>query len=176
MPFTTEMKKQKRSERESVPGIRGAFFILSRRAHLLTTCHAGGGIPPCGRARALFTDCPPDTPPEGTAHTETLYGAFSMSCADGFPLYAEQTSQSLTVSSVDAFVSQVHPAIRLQKSADNVNLIMPQTFSSCRPEQNAKDCLPACFLLQRQKKQKRLPMAEKGSDQYWQFTTWKPKL
>ncbi len=24
--------------------------FLSRRAHLLTTCEAGGGIPPCGRA------------------------------------------------------------------------------------------------------------------------------
>lgn len=41
--------------------VRGAFgqpsvpFLLSRRAHLLTTCKAGGGIPPVGQARALFT-------------------------------------------------------------------------------------------------------------------------
>ena len=28
----------------------GASFFLSRRAHLLTTCEAGGGIPPFGRA------------------------------------------------------------------------------------------------------------------------------
>ena len=28
----------------------GASFFLSRRAHLLTTCEAGGGIPPSGRA------------------------------------------------------------------------------------------------------------------------------
>ena len=28
-------------------------FSFSRRAHLLTTCKAGGGIPPVGRARAL---------------------------------------------------------------------------------------------------------------------------
>lgn len=39
-------------------------FSFSRRAHLLTTCKAGGGIPPVGRARALFTNCPPDTSPE----------------------------------------------------------------------------------------------------------------
>lgn len=30
-------------------------FSFSRRAHLLTTCKAGGGIPPVGQARALFT-------------------------------------------------------------------------------------------------------------------------
>lgn len=30
-------------------------FFFSRRAHLLTTCKAGGGIPPVGQARALFT-------------------------------------------------------------------------------------------------------------------------
>ena len=33
-------------------------FSFSRRAHLLTTCKAGGGIPPVGRARALSEgDC-----------------------------------------------------------------------------------------------------------------------
>ena len=32
-------------------------FSFSRRAHLLTTCKAGGGIPPVGQARALFTNC-----------------------------------------------------------------------------------------------------------------------
>lgn len=37
-----------------VPGNRGAF-LFPRRAHLLTTCKAGGGIPPVGQARALFT-------------------------------------------------------------------------------------------------------------------------
>lgn len=35
-----------------VPGNRGTF-LFPRRAHLLTTCKAGGGIPPVGRARAL---------------------------------------------------------------------------------------------------------------------------
>ena len=30
-------------------------FSFSRRAHLLTTCKAGGGIPPVGQAHALFT-------------------------------------------------------------------------------------------------------------------------
>lgn len=39
-----------------VPGNRGAF-LFPRRAHLLTTCKTGGGIPPCGQARALFTNC-----------------------------------------------------------------------------------------------------------------------
>ena len=30
-------------------------FSFSRRAHLITTCKAGGGITPVGQARALFT-------------------------------------------------------------------------------------------------------------------------
>lgn len=37
-----------------VPGNRGAF-LFPRRAHLLTTCKAGGGIPPVGQTHALFT-------------------------------------------------------------------------------------------------------------------------
>lgn len=40
-------------------------FSFSRRAHLLTTCKAGGGIPPVGRARALFTNCLSDSSPGG---------------------------------------------------------------------------------------------------------------
>ena len=40
-------------------------FSFSRRAHLLTTCKAGGGIPPVGQARALLTNCLPDSSPEG---------------------------------------------------------------------------------------------------------------
>lgn len=43
-----------------VPGNRGAF-LFPRRAHLLTTCKTGGGIPPCGQARALFTNCLSDS-------------------------------------------------------------------------------------------------------------------
>ena len=34
-----------------------SFSRRARRAHLLTTCKAGGGIPPVGQARALFTNC-----------------------------------------------------------------------------------------------------------------------
>ena len=40
-------------------------FSFSRRAHLLTTCKAGGGIPPVGQARALFTNFLSDSSPEG---------------------------------------------------------------------------------------------------------------
>ena len=40
-------------------------FSFYRRAHLLTTCKAGGGIPPVGQARALLTNCLPDSSPEG---------------------------------------------------------------------------------------------------------------
>ena len=53
---------------------RGAFgqpsvpFLLSRRAHLLTTCEAGGGIPPAGQARALFTNCLSASSPEGAGN------------------------------------------------------------------------------------------------------------
>ena len=50
------------------PGNRGPSSFLSRRAHLLTTCKAGGGIPPGGRARALFTNCLSDISPEGAGN------------------------------------------------------------------------------------------------------------
>ena len=50
------------------PGNRGPFSFLSRRAHLLTTCKAGGGIPPVGQAHALLTNCLPDSSPEGAGN------------------------------------------------------------------------------------------------------------
>ena len=46
------------------PGNRGRFSF-SRRAHLLTTCKTGGGSPPVGQARALFTKCLSAASPEG---------------------------------------------------------------------------------------------------------------
>lgn len=42
----------------------GALLFFPERAHLLTTCKAGGGIPPVGQARALLTNCLPDSSPE----------------------------------------------------------------------------------------------------------------
>ena len=50
-----------------VPGNRGAF-LFPRRVHLLTTCEAGGGIPPSGQARALFTNCLAAISPEGAGN------------------------------------------------------------------------------------------------------------
>ena len=41
---------------------------FSRRAHLLTTCKAGGGILPSGQARALFTNCLSAISPEGAGN------------------------------------------------------------------------------------------------------------
>lgn len=45
-------------------------FSFSRRAHLLTTCKAGGGIPPVGQARALFTKRLLAAFPEGQAMSQ----------------------------------------------------------------------------------------------------------
>lgn len=50
----------------SVPGNRGAS-LFSEKAHFLTTCKAGGGILPVGRARVLFTKCLSVASPEGQA-------------------------------------------------------------------------------------------------------------
>ena len=50
-----------------VPGNRGTF-LFPRRAHLLTTCKAGGGILPSGQARALFTNCLSAISPEGAGN------------------------------------------------------------------------------------------------------------
>lgn len=50
-----------------VPGNRGTF-LFPRRAHLLTTCKAGGGILHSGQARALFTNCLSAISPEGAGN------------------------------------------------------------------------------------------------------------
>lgn len=60
-----------------VPGNRGTF-LFPRRAHLLTTCKAGGGILPSGQARALFTNCLSAISPEGAGNA-----ASGIACAVG---------------------------------------------------------------------------------------------
>ena len=52
-------------------------FSFSRRAHLLTTCKAGGGIPPVGQARALFTNCLSDSSPEGAGNVASEHSLCS---------------------------------------------------------------------------------------------------
>ena len=52
-------------------------FSFSRRAHLLTTCKAGGGIPPVGRARALFTKRLSAAFPEGTGNVASEHSLCS---------------------------------------------------------------------------------------------------
>ena len=52
-------------------------FSFSRRVHLLTTCKAGGGIPPVGRARALFTNCLSDSSPEGAGNVASEHSLCS---------------------------------------------------------------------------------------------------
>ena len=52
-------------------------FSFSRRAHLLTTCKAGGGIPPVGQARALLTNCLPDSSPEGAGNVASEHSLCS---------------------------------------------------------------------------------------------------
>ena len=52
-------------------------FYFSRRAHLLTTCKAGGGIPPVGQARALLTNCLPDSSPEGAGNVASEHSLCS---------------------------------------------------------------------------------------------------
>ena len=52
-------------------------FSFSRRAHLLTTCKAGGGIPPVGRARALFTKRLSAAFPEGAGNVASEHSLCS---------------------------------------------------------------------------------------------------
>ena len=52
-------------------------FSFSRRAHLLTTCKAGGGIPPVGQAHALLTNCIPDSSPEGAGNVASEHSLCS---------------------------------------------------------------------------------------------------
>ena len=52
-------------------------FSFSRRAYLLTTCKAGGGIPPVGQAHALLTNCLPDSSPEGAGNVASEHSLCS---------------------------------------------------------------------------------------------------
>lgn len=52
-------------------------FSFSRRAHLLTTCKAGGSIPPVGRARALFTKRLSAAFPEGAGNVASEHSLCS---------------------------------------------------------------------------------------------------
>ena len=52
-------------------------FSFSRRAHLLTTHEVGGGIPPVGQARALFTNCLSDSSPEGAGNVASEHSLCS---------------------------------------------------------------------------------------------------
>lgn len=77
LPQTTQMtleqledfygKYSRQYDDFGVPGNRGTF-LFPRRAHLLTTCKAGGGILPSGQARALFTNCLSAISPEGAGN------------------------------------------------------------------------------------------------------------
>ena len=62
-------------------------FSFSRRAHLLTTCKAGGGIPPVGQARALFTNCLSDSSPEGADEVAYCHPISPPAC-ENLPLAA----------------------------------------------------------------------------------------
>lgn len=52
-------------------------FSFSRRAHLLTTCKAGGGILPVGQARALFTKRLSAAFPEGSGNVASEHSLCS---------------------------------------------------------------------------------------------------
>jgi len=73
----------------------GASLLFPGRAHLLTTCKAGGGIPPVGRTRALFTKRLQDVSPEGAGNAfvpdgirhHCLYG-WQSACA-AFALFSQ---------------------------------------------------------------------------------------
>lgn len=52
-------------------------FSFSRRAHLFTTCKAGGGISPVGWNRAPLTNCLSDSSPEGAGNVASEHSLCS---------------------------------------------------------------------------------------------------
>lgn len=64
-------------------------FSFSRRAHLLTTCKAGGGIPPVGRARALFTKRLSAAFPEGAGNVASEHSL----CSRHYILHYQQNDE-----------------------------------------------------------------------------------
>ena len=123
-------------------------FSFSRRAHLLTTCKAGGGIPPVGRARALLTNCLSDNSPEGAGNVASEHSL----CSRLYILHCQQNDG----------VAYCHPIP--PPACEN---LPPAALSQIW----AASCRPFSFYEKETKKQER-----KDGDNEWQSTIWKQKL
>lgn len=122
-------------------------FSFSRRAHLLTTCKAGGGIPPCGQARALFTNCLSAISPEGAGNAASGHSLCSR-------LYVLSNQQNDGV----AYCHLIPPsACENQPPAALLQIwtASRRPFSFCEKETKNRE--------------------RKDGENEWRFTTWKQK-
>ena len=136
----------------------GAFLLLSRRAHLLTTApRGGGGIPPFGRAvrsarRIALCGERQTMPP-------SLRALVVIACTAGRSVFARFPASPQTV---------VLSRDNLPPACENLPLAALSQLWTMLPR-------TVHFLLSRQKKQNRPIRGQKGSERLWQSITWKQR-
>lgn len=130
-------------------------FSFSRRAHLLTTCKAGGGIPPVGQARALLTNCLPDSSPERAGNVASEHSL----CSRLYILHYQQNDE----------VAYYHPIS--PPACENLPpAALSQIWAAMQP----------IFSLQRETETKgwRFTTPSQNTnrgERKWQFTTWRQR-
>lgn len=147
-------------------------FSFSRRAHLLTTCKAGGGIPPVGRARALsegdYGSC-------GSRWTRLHF------CQTASLLHAAGAGVSVLEAPVHGVV-YCHPSRRLPASTlprTNPSDMFPQLDTDTGVERFVPPLLVVCRISRRTERKQGCPVLwhpfQKGQGDLWRFIIWRPR-
>ena len=134
----------------------GAFLLLSRRAHLLTTCEAGGGIPPSGRAvRSARRIALSAESARQCRRACELRSSLPVRLADGCRL--------ICIFAANRCLHPGQPATRLRK---------PATGSFAAEIDDAIPHRPFSFVCAKRNKNASL-REQKGRDPLWRSIIWK---
>lgn len=107
-------------------------FSFSRRAHLLTTCKAGGGIPPVGQARALLTNCLSDSSPERADNVASEHSL----CSRLYILHYQQNDEVAYCHPISPPACENLPPAAFTQLW--VSLLLRHPFSFCEKETKTK--------------------------------------
>ena len=133
----------------------GASFFFPRRAHLLTTCKAGGGIPPFSRAVRSSRSIRRMLLQRGRQCRSVSLPSLSVRLADGLRLVCLFAANRCPLTG--------QPATRLRKPANGSFIA---AMDGCFPA-------PSIFFC-RAKRNKTAPCrGQKGSERLWRSIIWK---
>ena len=135
----------------------GASFFFPRRAHLLTTCKAGGGIPPFSRAVRYSRSIRRMLLQRGRQCRSVSLPSLSVRLADGLRLVCPFAANRCP------YLGQ--PATRLRKPANGSFIA---AMDGCFPA-------PSIFFC-RAKRNKTAPCrGQKGRERLWRSIIWKQR-